>query len=219
MKRLTYALLTCMMLGAQAKAGTILFNFDNATPHTPLTPPLSLTVDGLTATLSSTGGDGFSIQTVGTGTNNITPTGFSGNCIFPSGINTSDLDVSFSRRLTDFSILFATGDLATDSAATMRVTAYLNGTSRRDGHRRALLPSPGPREHSSISVGGGFDSVVVQYDAPPPTGGDFTPVFIVDNMLVTTAAAVPEPASLTLLGLAAVGMIAGARLRRRLARA
>jgi hypothetical protein len=33
----------------------------------------------------------------------------------------------------------------------------------------------------------GFDTVVVHYDAPPPTGGDWGPIFMADYMVVTIA--------------------------------
>jgi len=117
MRKLAHAILTLLILAAPVSAGTVLFDFDNASPGSPL--PIGLTVDGLTAQFSSSGGSGFSIQTLGTGTTNIMPTGFSGNCIFPSGISTSDLLISFSQTITDFSILYASGEYSNDTAATM----------------------------------------------------------------------------------------------------
>ena len=56
-----------------------------------------------------------------------------------------------------------------------------------------------------------FNSVVVHYDAPPPTGGDYGPIFMADNMIVT--AAVPEPESYAML-LAGLGLV-GFAVRRR----
>ena len=43
---------------------------------------------------------------------------------------------------------------------------------------------------SSIS---GFNNVVVHYDQRPPTGGDWGPIFMADNMNVTSAPFVPPP--------------------------
>jgi hypothetical protein len=30
-----------------------------------------------------------------------------------------------------------------------------------------------------------FDNIVIHYDAPPPTGGDYGPIFMADNLVVT----------------------------------
>ena len=111
------------LLGLQAEAQSVLFDFENATVHAPL--PITLTVGGITAQFSATG-QGFSIQPANT--MGFTPVGFSGNCIYPSSVYAADLLVSFSTALTDFSILYAPQELACDSSATMRVTAYSDGT-------------------------------------------------------------------------------------------
>ena len=74
MRKLTYAILTCLVLASPAKAGGVLFDFNNGPIHAPL--PLDLTVDGITAHFSATG-DGYSIQdtqqVIG-----VLPTGFTG---------------------------------------------------------------------------------------------------------------------------------------------
>src|SRR3954470_18784552 len=102
-KRLTYAILASVVLWCQANAGSVLFDFNDPNlRHTPL--PIDLTVAGLTAHLSGTG-DNFSIQQLGIDTNNIIPAGFTGNAVYPNGINTGDLLVGFSQTLTDFSIM------------------------------------------------------------------------------------------------------------------
>ena len=116
--------MAALLLGAtSATAAPTLFDFNNAPMYTPL--PINLTVAGITANFSATG-QGYSIHSAGT--MGFTPAGFSGNCIYPSSIYASDLLVGFSTPLTDFSILYAPQELACDSSATMRVTAYMNGT-------------------------------------------------------------------------------------------
>ena len=72
----------CFCAAATSLGNTILFNFDNAPVHTPL--PLNLTVEGLTAHLSGTG-PGYSIQDANV--LGFTPAGFSGNSLYPDGIN------------------------------------------------------------------------------------------------------------------------------------
>jgi hypothetical protein len=68
------------------------------------------------------------------------------------------------------------------------------GTNTSQGVEPFLWPS----STLSYSSAAGFDSVVIHYDAPPPTGGDYGPIFAADNMTVT-ATAVPEPAGIGLL--------------------
>jgi hypothetical protein len=115
-----------------------------------------------------------------------TPAGFSGNCIYPSSIYAADLIVNFSAPLMDFSILYAPQELACDSSATMRVTAYMAGTSVGTATTNAQAgtwPSETLQFHSTQP----FNKVVVHYDKPPVTGGDWGPIFMADNMTVTSA--------------------------------
>jgi YD repeat-containing protein len=166
--------------GNSATAQTVLFDFDSAPLYTPL--PLDLTVGGITAHFSATG-QGYSIQRADT--LGFTPAGFAGNCIYPSSVYLADLLVGFSRTLTDFSIMFSPEEYGCDSSATMRVTAYMNGTYV--GTNTAVADPPGtwPTGTLTFSSTLGFNSVVVHYDSPPPTGGDYGPVFMADNMDVT----------------------------------
>ncbi len=115
-----------------------------------------------------------------------TPAGFSGNCLYPSSVFASDLLVSFSASLVDFSILYAPQELACDSSATMRVTAYLDtalvGTSTTNA-----VAGTWPSETLRFSSGQPFNRVVGHYDKPPVTGGDWGPIFMVDNLRVGLA--------------------------------
>jgi len=165
----------------RAPAQSILFNFDNVPVYTPL--PIYLTVGGITAHFTATGA-GYSIQSVTTAT--VVPVGFSGSFIFPSSINASDLLVSFSAPITDFSILYAPQELACDSSATMRVTAYMNSTLVGTATTNAQAGT-WPAETLRFSSPQSFNNVVVHYDKPPVTGGDWGPIFLADNMAVTPA--------------------------------
>jgi hypothetical protein len=177
------------LLTVRAGAQSVLFDFDNAPVHTSL--PIDLTVGGITAHFSSAGLGGYSIQPADT--LGFTPAGFGGNCVYPNGNNAADLLVSFSTPLTDFSILYAPQELACDSSATLRVTAYWNGAFVATATTNAtwnctctwtsqLLP---------ISSAQPFNSVVVHYDAPPsPIPNpcqDYGTIFLADNMTVTPA--------------------------------
>lgn len=210
MKRLRCLLLAVVALGSAsaARAASVLFDFNAGPLHASL--PLDLTVDGITAHFAATG-QGFSIQDPATSIG-LTPTGFSGYCISPNSVFQADLLISFPQTtLSDFSILYAPQELATDSSATMRVTAYLNGVLV--GTNTAVADPPGtwPSATLSFSSPQGFNSVVVHYDSPPPTGGDYGPIFVADNMLVT--ALVPEPSTALLLGGGIAGLALG-RIRR-----
>src|SRR6185369_4405137 len=105
-----------------AEAQTILFDFENANVHSPL--PVTLTAGGMTAQFAGTG-QSFSIQPANT--MGFTPVGFAGNCIYPNSVFAADLLVSLSVPVVDLSVLYAPQELACDSSATMRLTAYLDG--------------------------------------------------------------------------------------------
>jgi hypothetical protein len=157
----------------------VLFDFDNATLHSPL--PISQTVSGITAHFSATG-QGYSIQD---NTAPVVPIGFTGRFIYPSSINLSDLLINFDQQLTDFSIMYSCQELACDDAATMRVTAYMKGSLVGTNTRMTSHPGTWPVDTLSCSFSQGFDSVVVHYDSKPPTCRDYGVVFLADNMWVT----------------------------------
>ena len=177
-------MILCSLLILRAPAQSILFNFDNAPVYTPF--PISLTVGGITAHFTATGA-GYSIQGVTTAP--VVPVGFSGNFIYPSSIYGSDLLVSFSVPITDFSILYAPQELACDSSATMRVTAYMNSTMVGTATTNAQAGT-WPAETLRFSSMQSFNNVVVHYDKPPVTGGDYGVIFLADNVAVTPA---PSP--------------------------
>jgi hypothetical protein len=196
-----------LLFNAACANGSVLFDFDGAPLHAPL--PIDLTSDGITAHLSSTG-QGYSIQQADT--LGFTPVGFAGYCVYPSSVFPADLLVSFDHPLTDFSMLYAPEEYATDSSCTMRVTAHL-GTSLV-GTQTHTNPNAGtwPTDTLAIAAAQPFDNVIVHYEHAPITGGDYGPIFMADNMIVTPAP-VPEPASVAAC-LGSVGLILHWRRRR-----
>ncbi len=194
-------------LFGEARAA-ILFNFDNAPLHGSL--PLDLTEGGVTAYFTSSPPGGYSIQeayTLG-----FTPVGFSGYCLYPNGIDKCDLLISFSQPLTDISILYAPHELATDSSCTMLITANMGTTFV--GSNTHVIDPPGtwPSGTLSFSSAQPFDNVIIHYQSPPPTGGDYGTIFMADNLQISP---VPEPAMTGLVtGLALAGFGLMAKWRR-----
>ena len=189
--RLHITLTLALIVPAQVQ--TILFDFENAPIHTSL--PISLTVGGETAHFTATGA-GYSIQpanSVG-----VLPVGFSGLALYPNSIYGSDLLVSFSAPLTNFSILYAPQELACDSSATMRVTAYMNSAMVGTATTNAQ-PGTWPSETLQFNSTQRFNSVVVHYDHGPVTGGDWGPIFTADNMYVSLAPPPVVPINLVVL--------------------
>ena len=186
-----------------ASGATALFDFNSGPQFTSV--PLDLTVNGITAHFSATG-QGFSIQNTAQ-VIGVLPTGFSGLGLNPNSVFPADLLVSFPNEVaTDFSIMVAPQELATDTTATLRVTAYMNnvfvGTNTSTATGDVFL---WPSSTLSFSSPQGFNSVVVHYDSPPPGGGDYGPIFVADNMNVT-AIAVPEPSCLALAAIGVLGV-------------
>lgn len=169
---------------------SILFDFDSAPVYSPL--PINQTVSGVTAYFTASG-QGYSIQNTSTAT--VVPVGFTGGFIFPSSIYLSDLYIKYNQSITDFSIMYSTQELACDDAATMRVTAYMNGNLIGTNTQMTAHPGTWPVDTLSCSFPIGFDSVVVHYASPPPTCADYGVIFMVDNMRITPLnVSISEPA-------------------------
>jgi autotransporter-associated beta strand protein len=180
MGKLAFVFLAATCACTPATSLGVLFDFENAQVGTSV--PLSLTVGGITADFSALGvGGGYYIQQP-QNTILYTPVGFSGNCLVPTSVYGADLHVGFSQTLNSFSILYAPQELACDSSATLRVNAYMNGALV--GTNTAVADPPGtwPSATLSYSSAQGFNSVVVHYNSPPPTGGDYGSIFVADNM-------------------------------------
>ncbi len=179
-KILTALFLICVYAAAPVSAQQILFDFDNAPLYTSF--PISLTVGGITANFTATG-QGYSIQNANV--IGFTPPGFSGRIIYPSSVYLSDIRIKYSQALTEFSIMYACQELGCDDAARMRVTAYRNGAYVGTNTRTATFPGTWPVDTLRCSFAAGFDSVIVHYDAPPPTCQDYGVIYMADNMRVT----------------------------------
>jgi len=204
----TRALLPILIFGiaclfSPANAQPVLFDFNGGPLHGPT--PFDQTSHGITAHFTATGA-GFSIQAANV--LGFTPVDFSGYCIYPDSIYQADLLISFDHTLNGISIQYSPEEYATDSSCTMRLTAYLGASYV--GTSTATIDPPGtwPTGLLSYSSGGAFDYVVIHYDQPPPTGGDYGPVFMADNLLVSPAPgpSIPEPATAAeLAGLLVLG--------------
>ena len=130
-------------------------------------------------------GAGYSIQAAGV--LGFTPSGFDGNCIYPDSVFLADLQIQFSSPLVDFSIMFSPEEYACDSSATIRCTASLNGNVVGTSTAVADPPGTWPTGTLRFTSNQPFDSVVIHYAAAPPTGGDWGPIFMADNMRITPA--------------------------------
>jgi hypothetical protein len=182
--RITVSLLGFLAAASPVLGQNVLFDFNNAPPFTPL--PVTVSAGGINAQLTATG-QGFSIQQASV--MGFTPVGFSGLAIYPSSVFPADLNISFSKPLTNFSILCAVQDLGCDNGSTMKVTAFMNGTIV--GSNTAVAPPDmtWPTTTLTFASPAGFNSVKIHYQSPPPGCGDWGPIFMADVMNVTPAAA------------------------------
>lgn len=163
-------------------AQSVTFDFNSAPQYSPL--PLDLTAGGITGHFSS-GSPFYNYSIQSANVLGFTPPGFSGLCIYPSTVFASDLLVSFSTTLNAASILYSPEEYGTDSSCTMRMTAYLGTTYV--GTNTHQIPNGGTWPSGTLSFNSTqpFDNIVIHYDAPPPTGGDYGPIFMADNLIVT----------------------------------
>ncbi len=184
-------IVSCLSLVARAS----LIDFNAAGEHTPL--PIHQITDGITAHF--TGDYSVQLPTV----SGVTPAGFTGLCLAP-GNTATDLTITFSTPISYFSVLYAPQELACDSSATMRATAYMG--SSLVGSNIQVADPPGTWPSATLWYGNpaGFDKVVVHYLSPPPTGGDYGVIFLADNVNVT---ALPEAGSLGLVALGALALL------------
>lgn len=208
MRLRTLLLIASLGLVCQANAQSVIFNFDGGPVNTGT--PVDQVSDGITAHFSHTGGSGYAIWSANV--YGFTPVGFAGYSLWPAGVFGSDLHIDFSTPLTDISMLYAPQELATDSSCTMRITGYLGANFVATNTYQNPNPGTWPTDTLSLASASYFDRVVVHYESPPPTGGDYGAIFAIDNIVVTP---VPEPASWAALGVGLSSLIGLRRLRRR----
>jgi hypothetical protein len=163
-----------------AVAQDVTFDFDSG----PLSGsmPFYQTAGGITAHFTATG-NGFSIQRADV--LGFTPAGFSGFCIYPNSVYLADLLISFDTPLKGISILYAPEEYATDSSCTMLISAYLGSTLVGTNLHTIDPPGTWPSGTLSFTTTQKFDNVVIHYFKPPATGGDYGPIFMADNLVVT----------------------------------
>lgn len=162
----------------------VTYDFDNAPAHSSF--PLDLTINGLGAHFTGN----YSIQTCDA--LGFTPVGFSGLCVYPNSVFASDLVIDFSEMLKDFSVLYAVSELACNSSATMRVTAYRDGVFAGTNTMNAT-PGTYPTATLAIVAPSGFNRAVVHWDAPGSGCQDYGPIFLADIVTVTRLAPVSVP--------------------------
>ncbi len=165
---------------------SLLFDFNSGPIHRSL--PLDWIVGGVTGHFSATGG-GFSTQRVDT--MGFTPAGFSGLCLYPNSVFPADLYVDLSHVASDFSILYSPQELGCDDSARMRATAYMSGVPVGTNTTTAHDPGTWPSATLRLHVPGGFDRIVVHYDARPPTCQNWGPIFLADNVAITLLPSCP----------------------------
>jgi hypothetical protein len=194
MKLALTILVASSLLAGPAAAQGILFDFNDAPLRASL--PITLTVGGVTATLSATG-QGYSVQNVDVV--GFTPQGFSGYWLYPNGVAPSDIRVTFSATLKNFSIMYSPQELGCDFSAVMRATGFLNDVFVATNTTTAPTPGVWPTGLLTLASAQGFDSVVVHYESRPACI-DSANFFMADNMTVTPAGCVPDATTACLIG-------------------
>ncbi len=198
----TFALLTAGMFFINAAiAQTIppcVFSFDNGPYGSSL--PINLVPDTIpigvnypTAHFTATG-QGYSIQSANV--LGFTPSGFSGLCLYPNSVFASDLSISFDKPLISISMLYAPEEYGCDNSCVMKISAYSGATLVGTNFAQIKTPGTWPTGTLSFNNGSPFDNVVVHYQTPP-SGENWGPIFMVDN--ITVQVAVPLPTNFAIV--------------------
>ncbi len=178
----TILILIAGVFTSRVLAQSVSFDFNNARLYAPL--PIDLTAGGITAHFTATG-QGYSIQSSSTAP--VSP--WNGQFLYPSSIYASDLMISFSKALKDFSIHYSPQELACDNSATIRATAYWNGAlvGSAETNATALCTCTWAVQQLTFSSTRPFNSVVIHWVAPGQGCQDYGPIFLANNLIVTPA--------------------------------
>lgn len=172
-----------------ARATTATYDFEAQTPFTTFTP-FSITDNGVTATFSSpVDPGGFGVVTAFFAT-------LTGNVLVspgPAGFDSIPLHISFSQPVNQISLLFALNTF--DDTVPLELTTNTGGSTSATGTILDTFP-----EGSLTFSGASFTDIDLSTSALD---------FAIDDLVVTTAAAVPEPATLPILlsGLTALALV------------
>jgi hypothetical protein len=177
-------------------AQATLFDFENTAVGT--TTTFSDTIGGLTATFTG------SASVCASGGQFVSLTGnIEAQELCTAGVQTGPLGISFSSDQTSVSFDFATVEAASGTPGALTVQAFENATLVSTSVFNSTVPLGNPAGEGLASITGTFNRLVL-------TGDTSDTLLAIDNI---NTPAVPEPASIAVLGAALAGLILAGRRR------